>query len=72
MWALKVGLNPGAPQGGSGEQYFLGDFDGKKFTTSSEPGSHGWTNYSKNDYYTISFNGLPKNETPILIGWMSN
>ena len=29
MWALKVGLNPGAPQGGSGEQYFLGDFDGK-------------------------------------------
>ncbi len=24
IWALKVGLNPGAPQGGSGEQYFLG------------------------------------------------
>ncbi len=72
MWALKIGLNPGAPQGGSGEQYFLGNFDGKRFTTSSEPGSHGWTNYGKDDYCAISFNGLPKNEKPILIGWMSN
>jgi fructan beta-fructosidase len=72
MWALKVGLNPGAPQGGSGEQYFLGDFDGRKFAASSEPGSHGWTNYGKDDYCAISFNGLPKDEKPILIGWMSN
>jgi fructan beta-fructosidase len=72
MWALKVGLNPGAPQGGSGEQYFLGNFDGKGFTVSTEPGSHGWTNYGKDDYCAISFNGLPKGEKPILIGWMSN
>lgn len=72
MWALKVGINPGAPQGGSGEQYFLGNFDGKTFTTSSEPGSHGWTNYGKDDYCAIGFNGLPKGEKPILIGWMSN
>ena len=27
-WVLKVGLNPGALQGGSGEQYFVGQFDG--------------------------------------------
>ena len=72
MWALKVGLNPGAPQGGSGEQYFLGDFDGKQFTSSSEAGSHGWTNYGKDDYCAISFNGIPKSEKPVLIGWMSN
>lgn len=72
IWALKVGLNPGAPQGGSGEQYFLGEFDGKRFTPSSESGSHGWTNYGKDDYCAISFNGLPKGEKPILIGWMSN
>ena len=72
MWALKIGLNPGAPQGGSGEQYFLGNFNGKRFTASSEPGSHGWTNYGKDDYCAISFNGLPKDAKPILIGWMSN
>jgi fructan beta-fructosidase len=72
IWALKVGLNPGAPQGGSGEQYFLGKFDGTRLTASMEPGSHGWTNYGKDDYCAISFNGLPRNEKPVLIGWMNN
>jgi sucrose-6-phosphate hydrolase SacC (GH32 family) len=72
MWALKVGLNPGAPQGGSGEQYFLGDFDGRSFTQSSERGSHGWTNYGKDDYCAISYHGLPRGQKPVLIGWMSN
>ncbi len=72
IWALKVGLNPGAPQGGSGEQYFLGSFDGKSFTAANEPGSHGWTNYGKDDYCAISFNGLPAGEKPVLLGWMSN
>lgn len=71
-WALKVGLNPGAPQGGSGEQYFLGSFDGKSFTSSTEPGAHGWTNYGKDDYCAISFNGLPNGQAPVLLGWMSN
>ena len=72
VWALKVGLNPGAPQGGSGEQYFLGSFDGKGFTAANQPGAHGLTNYGKDDYCAISYNGLPKAERPVLIGWMSN
>jgi fructan beta-fructosidase len=72
IWALKVGLNPGAPQGGSGEQYFLGDFNGKTFIPSRQRGSHGWTDYGKDDYCAISFNGLPKDQKPILLGWMSN
>jgi fructan beta-fructosidase len=72
IWALKVGLNPGAPQGGSGEQYFLGKFDGTRFAASTETGSHGWTNYGKDDYCAISFNGLPQDEKPVLIGWMNN
>jgi sucrose-6-phosphate hydrolase SacC (GH32 family) len=72
-WALKVGINPGAPQGGSGEQYFLGGFDGTHFTQSADKGAHGWTNYGKDDYCAISFNHLPKSEPrPILLGWMSN
>lgn len=72
MWALKVGLNPGAPQGGSGEQYFLGNFDGSRFTASAERGWHGLTNYGKDDYCAISYNGLPRGRKPILIGWMDN
>jgi fructan beta-fructosidase len=72
IWALKVGLNPGAPQGGSGEQYFVGEFDGTRFAASTETGSHGWTNYGKDDYCAISFNGLSRDEKPVLIGWMNN
>ena len=72
IWALKVGLNPGAPQGGSGEQYFFGSFDGKSFSPSRERGWHGWTNYGKDDYCAISFNGLSKDRKPILLGWMNN
>ncbi len=72
MWAMKVGLNPGALQGGSGEQYFLGSFDGTRFIPSAQPGAHGWTNYGKDDYCAISFNGIPSGEPPVLLGWMSN
>lgn len=34
-WVLVVSLNPGAVGGGSGTQYFVGDFDGTTFTSSS-------------------------------------
>ncbi|MEH0551175.1 GH32 C-terminal domain-containing protein [Streptomyces sp. B21-101] len=38
-WVLAVNLNPGGIAGGSGAQYFVGDFDGKKFT-SDDPGTY--------------------------------
>ena len=31
-WVLVVNVNPGAVAGGSGAQYFVGNFDGKQFT----------------------------------------
>lgn len=31
-WVLIVNINPGGPAGGSGCQYFVGEFDGAKFT----------------------------------------
>jgi fructan beta-fructosidase len=71
-WVLKVGLNPGAPQGGSGEQYFIGDFNGKSFSMSAKPGAHGWTNFGKDDYCAIGYNGLLNGQQPVLIGWMNN
>jgi fructan beta-fructosidase len=72
LWALKIGLNPGSLQGGSGEQYFLGSFDGHRFTQSPDPGSHGWTDYGKDSYCAITYNNLPATERPTLIGWMDN
>lgn len=34
-WVMVVNLNPGAVSGGSGGQYFVGDFDGTTFTSES-------------------------------------
>ena len=36
-WVLAVNMNPGSIAGGSGGQYFVGQFDGKQFT--ADPGS---------------------------------
>ena len=72
VWALKVGLNPGSLQGGSGEQYFLGTFNRGQFTPSDAPGAHGWTDYGKDSYCAISYNHLPPGEKPTLLGWMNN
>ena len=30
-WILLVSINPGAPNGGSGTQYFIGEFNGVNF-----------------------------------------
>lgn len=35
-YVLLVSINPGAPNGGSGTQYFVGDFDGKTFKLDAE------------------------------------
>lgn len=40
-WALIVNVGSGAPAGGSGCQYFVGDFDGTRFTP--DAASHGST-----------------------------
>ena len=35
-WVLVVNINPGGPAGGSGTQYFVGEFDGTKFVCDSD------------------------------------
>ena len=71
-WVLKVGLNPGALQGGSGEQYFVGQFDGKQFKNDNAPSLQLWTDYGKDCYCALTFNGLPRGRKPVMIGWMDN
>jgi fructan beta-fructosidase len=71
-WVLKVGLNPGGLQGGSGEQYFVGNFDGSRFTNDNPSSTMLWTDYGKDCYCALTFNGMPRGEPPVMIGWMSN
>lgn len=68
-WVLKVGLNPGGLQGGSGEQYFVGRFDGTRFVNDNPPGLTLWDDYGKDCYCGLTFNNAPK---PTLLAWMSN
>ncbi len=78
-WVLIVNLNPGHPNGGSGTQYFVGNFDGKTF--SSDPGfaklvpkgTGIWLDWGKDNYAGVTWSDIPKTDgRRLLIGWMSN
>jgi len=71
-WVMKVGLNPGAREGGSGEQYFVGRFDGARFTNENPASLTLWTDYGKDCYCALTFNNLPKMHAPVMLGWMDN
>ena len=71
-WVMKVGLNPGALEGGSGEQYFVGRFDGVRFTNENPSSLTLWTDYGKDCYCALTFNHLPKGDAPLMLGWMDN
>ncbi|UWX54578.1 glycoside hydrolase family 32 protein [Maribacter litopenaei] len=68
-WVLLISINPGAPNGGSGTQYFVGDFDGTTFTTNQEDAK--WVDWGRDNYAGVTYNNVPDNER-IFIGWMSN
>lgn len=68
-WVLLISINPGAPNGGSGTQYFVGDFDGKTFT--SDQKENKWVDLGRDNYAGVTYNNTPNNER-IFIGWMSN
>lgn len=71
-WVLKVGINPGALQGGSGEQYFIGHFDGTRFIDDEARPATLWTDYGKDCYCALTFNNLPNSHPEVMIGWMDN
>ena len=66
-WLIILNINPGFPYGGSGTQYFIGDWDGKTFTCESAPQITKWMDYGKDHYATVSWS-----ETNKVIAWMNN
>ena len=70
-WVLLCNINPGGPFGGSATQYFVGQFDGHKFTCESKPEVTKWMDYGKDHYATVSFYNAPDNRRTVL-AWMSN
>ena len=68
-WVLLISINPGAPNGASGTQYFIGDYDGKSFKTSQKDIK--WIYNGTDNYAGVTYNNAPDNKR-IFIGWMSN
>lgn len=69
-WVLICNLNPGGPFGGSATQYFVGNFDGHKFTNEF-PSETKWMDYGKDHYATVTWSNVPDNRH-VGIAWMSN
>ncbi|MDE7368378.1 MAG: DUF4980 domain-containing protein, partial [Muribaculaceae bacterium] len=73
-WMLICNLNPGGLYGGSGIQYFIGDFDGKTFTPDIDQNGKvptKWLDFGKDNYAGVSWSDAPDNRRAY-IGWMSN
>lgn len=78
-WVLLQSLNPGGPNGGSGTQYFVGNFDGKKFTLDPDfeqfvkNGNAVWLDHGRDNYAGVTWSDVPKEDgRRLFIGWMSN
>ena len=74
-WILKVSMSTNAPNGGSGSQYFIGNFDGTSFTNANPKSTVLFTEYGMDFYAAQTYNGLPLvqgERREIWIGWMVN
>lgn len=71
LWIMLVSVGSGAPAGGNGVQYFLGNFDGKTFTPTEAQPSTRWIDHGADFYAAVTYNDEPHGRR-ILIGWMNN
>lgn len=75
-WILFISINKSSPNGGSGTQYVIGDFDGKNFIADSNflgDEESVWIDYGSDNYAGVSWNNTTSDmKSRIFIGWMSN
>lgn len=67
QWVLSVGCTVGAPAGGSGTAYTVGDFDGARFTAAAAPR---WVDHGRHFYAAQTWNDL--RDRRVWIAWMGN
>ena len=72
-WVLIINRNPGAPAGGTGTRYLIGNFDGAKFASEVADTPVLWADWGKDFYATNTWNDMPKDDgRRVWIGWFSN
>ena len=70
-WVLTVAVGDGAPAGGKGVQYLIGDFDGESFSSHRPKDTIFWADFGADFYAAQSWSGAPNNRR-IWIAWMNN
>ncbi len=76
-WVMLLSINPGGIAGGSGMQYFVGEFDGTRFTPENAAAADApleesqWLDHGADYYAANSISGAP-GDKPVLLGWMGN
>ncbi len=72
-WVMLLSINPGAPLGGSGTQYFIGNFDGKTFKSDNPTATEMWLDYGKDNYAGVTWSNVAESDgRRLFMGWMSN
>lgn len=74
-WVLHVDMNPGAIAGGSGSQYFIGDWNGTEFIPDESISTDDiiWADYGTDFYAAITWTDIPEEDgRRIWVGWMNN
>lgn len=72
-WVLVVNIVSGAPNGGSGTQYFIGDFDGINFINDNADDTILWLDYGPDNYAGVSWSDIAEEDgRRIFMAWMSN
>ncbi|PFG14408.1 sucrose-6-phosphate hydrolase SacC (GH32 family) [Bacillus sp. es.036] len=70
-WVMQVSLSKGSPAGGSGVQYFIGDFDGTTFRNDNLASTVLYADHGADYYAPLTFNHVPDGRR-IAMGWMNN
>jgi len=58
--------------GFTGMQYFVGEFDGDRFIADNPVETPEWLDCGKDFYAAITYNNLPSEHPPVLLGWANN
>lgn len=72
-WVMLLSINPGSPNGGSGTQYFIGNFDGKTFVNDNPPDKTLWIDYGRDNYAGVTWSNIQESDgRRLFLGWMGN
>jgi fructan beta-fructosidase len=72
-WILLVGVGSGGPAKGSATQYFIGDFDGRKFVNDNPSNRTLWVDFGPDFYAAQTWSDISKDDgRRIMLAWMNN